>query len=132
MTVYIVLRSSTSTITSGDIAQQKAQHDESIHVYNKCQSVEQELRTQLVEAIPGEYLDALQNPNTTPLHYYIQAATFTTLLSLYYMKAVTFTTTLLYYIGPATTLLHYYIRNARLTTILQTKPSTRLLLLQIK
>ena len=61
VTVPIVLRSSMSTITSVDIAQQKAQHDELICVYNECQDVEQALCTQFVEAIPGEYLDELQN-----------------------------------------------------------------------
>ena len=52
VTVPIVLCISISTITSVDIAQQKAQHDELICVYNKYQSVEQALHTQLVEAIP--------------------------------------------------------------------------------
>ena len=38
---------------------QKVAHDEALKRYYECQAVEQALRTQIIEAIDSEYLDAL-------------------------------------------------------------------------
>ena len=42
----------------------KKQHDDAIRKYYECQAVEQDLRTQIIEAIDSEYLDALRHIDT--------------------------------------------------------------------
>ena len=51
-------------LTAADIATQKLAHDELKRQFNECQAVEAALRKQIVEAIDGEYLQALRNPVT--------------------------------------------------------------------
>ena len=46
------------------MATQKAAHDEAIRKYYECQAVEQALRTQIIEAVDAEYLDALRHVDT--------------------------------------------------------------------
>ena len=53
-----------STISAAIVAQQKADWERQIRLYNECQSVEQALRHQIIEAIEPEYLDALRNEHT--------------------------------------------------------------------
>ena len=52
------------TISAADITQQKSAWDEQVRLYNECQSVEQVLRQQLIEAVEPEYLDELRNQYT--------------------------------------------------------------------
>ncbi len=51
-------------IFSAEVATQKAAHDDAVRKYYKCQAVEQALRTQIIEAINPEYLDALRHVDT--------------------------------------------------------------------
>ena len=51
-------------LTAADIAEEKAEHDEEIRLYNECITVEQLLRQQLVSAIPSTYLDSMRNDDT--------------------------------------------------------------------
>ena len=53
-----------TVIFSAEVATQKATHDDAVRKYYECQAVEQALRTQIIEAIDAEYLDALRNVNT--------------------------------------------------------------------
>ena len=56
------------TFTHADITQQKATHEESLHLYLECQAVEQALKVQLIEAIDSIYLDALRNSHIDMIH----------------------------------------------------------------
>ena len=56
------------TFTAADIAQQKATHEEALRLYLECQTVEQALRVQLIEAVDSIYLDALCNSDTDMIH----------------------------------------------------------------
>ena len=53
-----------SVITAAAVATQKAVHEGELKKYYKCEGVEQALRTQIIEAIEADYLDALRNVNT--------------------------------------------------------------------
>ena len=53
-----------SVITAAEVASQKAAHDNEVKKFYECQAVEQALRTQIIEAIEPDYLDALRNINT--------------------------------------------------------------------
>ena len=46
------------------IAQQQVNHNDEKQQYNVCQSVQQALRKQIIDAIPAEYLDAFRNIDT--------------------------------------------------------------------
>ena len=51
-------------LTQEAIAQQKINNDKTKHLYNECQSLEQALRKQIIDAIPTEGLDSLRNTDT--------------------------------------------------------------------
>ena len=51
-------------LTQEAIAQQKINNDKTKHLYNECQSLEQALRKQIIDAIPAEGLDSLRNTDT--------------------------------------------------------------------
>ena len=53
-----------TVIFSAEVATQKAAHDDAVRKYYECQAVEQALRTQIIEAIAPEYLDALRHVDT--------------------------------------------------------------------
>jgi len=54
-----------TVIFSAEVATQKAAHDDAVKKkYYKCQAVEQALRSQIIEAIEAEYIDALRNIDT--------------------------------------------------------------------
>ena len=53
-----------TVIFSVEVATQKATHDDAVRKDYECQAVEQALRTQIIEAINAEYLDALHNVDT--------------------------------------------------------------------
>ena len=57
-------QATTSVITAAEVAVQKAAHDTEVKKFYECQTVEQALRTQIIEAIDADYLDALRNINT--------------------------------------------------------------------
>lgn len=52
---------SINRVSAAELAHERAAHEETVRVYNECQAVEQALRNQLIDAIPAEYLDSLQN-----------------------------------------------------------------------
>ena len=56
--------SNASVITAAEVATQKAAHEGELKKYYECQAVEQALRTQIIEAVEADYLDALRNVNT--------------------------------------------------------------------
>ena len=62
------LRGTGVPLTSENIAQQKARHDEQIRQYDECQAVEQITRSMITEAIDDEYLDELRNADTDMIH----------------------------------------------------------------
>ena len=64
----ICTRNAIAALLPAEIAEQKASYDLSVRQYNECQAVEQALRTQIVEAVPDEYLDPLRNPDTDMIH----------------------------------------------------------------
>ena len=69
VTVPIMLRGDLLVVlTVQDIAQQKLCQDENFWQYNECQSVEQFLHLQIIEAVPEEYLDTLRNSDTDMIH----------------------------------------------------------------
>ena len=51
-------------ITAAEVATQKATHEGELKKYYECQAVEQALRSQIIEAVKSDYLDALRNVNT--------------------------------------------------------------------
>ena len=51
-------------IFSAEVTMQKAAHNEALCKYYECQAVEQVLRTQIIEAVDAEYLDALRHVDT--------------------------------------------------------------------
>ena len=53
-----------TVIFSAEVATQKAAHDDAVQKYYECQAIEQALRTQIIEAIEPEYLDALRHVDT--------------------------------------------------------------------
>ena len=53
-----------TVIFSAEVATQKAAHDDAVRKYYECQAVEQALRTQIIESIDPEYLDALRHVDT--------------------------------------------------------------------
>ena len=53
-----------TVIFSAEVATQKATHDDALRKFYECQAVEQALRTQIIEAIDSEYLDALRHVDT--------------------------------------------------------------------
>ena len=53
-----------TVIFSAEVATQKAAHDDAVRKNYECQAIEQALRTQIIEAIDPEYLDALRHVDT--------------------------------------------------------------------
>ena len=55
---------SNGRLTVAEIAEEKALHEEEQKRYAECNTVDQLLRNQLVEAIPNTYLDTMRNEDT--------------------------------------------------------------------
>ena len=66
-----VFTPSGARLTAVEAAQEKAERDEAIYIYTKCNTVEQVLCQQLVHAVPSTYLYALCNENPDMINNYI-------------------------------------------------------------
>ena len=63
-TDLVPVEQNAQVISAAEVATQKATHEEALKRYYECQAVEQALRTQIIESIEPEYLDALRNVDT--------------------------------------------------------------------
>ena len=50
----LATRANAVPLTAQDIATQKSQHDEALRLYNEYQTVEQALRTHIIDVVPSE------------------------------------------------------------------------------